>query len=79
MLGKAKTTYLLAASLFALLATTTGLQAQTADVKFYRAYYLDHAKGDLPVAAKLYGEVVADGRADATLKATAPNIGSIPR
>ncbi|MCH7871749.1 MAG: hypothetical protein IID33_08610 [Planctomycetes bacterium] len=39
--------------------------------KFYKAYYLEHAKGDLSAAAELYSEVVGDHGADRELRSEA--------
>jgi hypothetical protein len=47
------------------------VQAQSAESKFYRAYFLEHARGDLATAAAIYNEVATDQRADADLKAQA--------
>ncbi len=39
--------------------------------KFYKAYYLEHAKGDLSAAAELYRDVVGDRGADRDLRSEA--------
>lgn len=38
--------------------------SQSAEQQFYQAYYLETAQGDLASAAKLYGEIIRDRRAD---------------
>ncbi len=47
------------------------LGAEPADQQFYRAYYMEHAKGDLRAAAELYTAVVEDRRAGGALLAQA--------
>jgi hypothetical protein len=52
-------------------AVAPAAQAQSAESKFHRAYFLEHSRGDLAAAADIYNEVAADRRADADLKAQA--------
>ncbi|TWT45737.1 hypothetical protein RAS1_21660 [Phycisphaerae bacterium RAS1] len=58
-------------SLLVGLAGTSFATAETAREKFYQAYYAQREKGDLTLAAKLYGETVAAKDADAALKSDA--------
>jgi hypothetical protein len=46
-------------------------QAQSAESKFHRAYFLEHERGDLAAAAAIYNEVATDRKADAELQAQA--------
>ncbi len=57
--------------LLLILAVAPVVQAQSAESKFHRAYFMEHARGDLAAAAAIYTEVAADRRADAGLKAQA--------
>jgi len=57
--------------LLLVLAVAPLVQAQSAESKFHRAYFLEHARGDLAAAAAIYDEVATDRRADAGLKAQA--------
>ncbi len=43
-------------------------QAGSADDAFYKAYYLEHEKGDYAAAADLYAKVAGDRSADAALR-----------
>jgi hypothetical protein len=45
--------------------------AQSAEGRFYRAYYLEHARGDIAAASQDYDAVAADRQADAKLRAEA--------
>ncbi len=38
--------------------------AESSEVKYYRAYYLEHAEGDFAKAAELYAEVADEARGD---------------
>lgn len=55
--------------LLAVLAPTAN--AQSAEEKFHKAYYLENELGDWSAAAQLYSEVTADKRASAELKTQA--------
>ena len=57
--------------LVVLLGTSSGVWAGSAEEHFYRGYYLEQAEGDFAAAAELYGQVVADRRADDRLKSQA--------
>jgi hypothetical protein len=46
-------------------------QAQSAESKFYQAYFLERERGDLAAAAAVYNEVATDRKADANLQAQA--------
>ncbi|MFQ5804996.1 MAG: hypothetical protein ACE5I3_00950 [Phycisphaerae bacterium] len=57
--------------LLAVLALVPAVRAQSAESKFHRAYFLEHARGELAAAAQAYDEVAADRDADAKLRAEA--------
>ncbi len=59
------------ACLFLALHGVATATAQPASDKFHRAYYLETADRNVDAAAKLYGEIAADGSAPAELKARA--------
>ncbi len=46
-------------------------RAQSANDKFYQAYFLENARGEFATAARIYDEVAADRSADAKLRAEA--------
>lgn len=56
-----------------LLLLATGAIAASADSRddFYKAYYLEHARGDLTKAAALYNDIAGDRRADSDLRQAA--------
>lgn len=54
------------------LAGTTGIaRAESAEDKFYRAFYLEQAGGDWAAAAELYQEIASDHQADPELRSQA--------
>lgn len=57
-------------------AVAPAVQAQSAESNFHRAYFLEHARGDLASAARIYDKVAADRGADADLKAQARTRGA---
>lgn len=63
------------ALLITLLAAAPSVQAQSAEYKFYQAYYLEHADGDVAAAARVYEQVASDRRADSELRAKAKSSG----
>ena len=58
-------------TLMAIAATVSGARAESAEEAYYRAYYLETAKGDVEAAADLYAQVVKDRRVDDEIKADA--------
>ncbi len=47
------------------------LGGEPVDSRFYEAYYLEHAEGDLTRATELYADVIRDGRGDRALESKA--------
>ena len=57
--------------LIVLLGAAGATAGETSQEKFYRGYYLEQANGDWEGAAKLFEQVVADGRVDDELRSYA--------
>lgn len=64
-------------ALLVVLALAPVVRAQSAESKFHRAYFLEHARGELAAAARIYDEVAADRGADAKLRADARTRGQV--
>lgn len=58
-------------ALLVVVAATSAASADSDSAKFYKAYYLEHARGDLSAAAKLYGDVAGDRDVDRALRSEA--------
>ncbi|MFH1748046.1 MAG: hypothetical protein ABIG44_13505 [Planctomycetota bacterium] len=61
------------AALLALASQTAALRAESAEDRFYHAYYLEHASGDVAGAAELYAQVAKARQVDAEIKREAQN------
>lgn len=58
-------------ALLVVVAAASAASADSDSQKFYKAYYLEHARGDLSAAAKLYADVAGDRDVDRALRSEA--------